>query len=58
MKQQCGVLGILIINFLVPNSLGSRACAQQVVAILHLSAGLSVPVEQLKDMHQIVMYIP
>ena len=29
------------------NSLGSSACAQQVVAILHLSVGVSVPVEQL-----------
>ena len=51
------VLKILIINLLVPASLGLQACGQQAVTILHLRR-LSTSAEHLQDMHQIVMYIP
>ena len=38
---------------------GVRACGQHVAAILHLGGwgGVLVSTEQLKDMHQIVIYI-
>ena len=54
------VLGISIINLLVPTSLGSSACGQNIVTILYLGrgGGILVSAEQLKDMHQIVIYIP
>ena len=57
LRQQGDVLEILTINLLVPTSLGSSACGQNLIAIL-TGAWVLVSVEQLKDMHQIVMYIP
>ena len=55
-KQQSDIPGILIINLLVPTSLGF-VCGQHVATILHLGHCLSFS-EQLKDMSQIVRYIP
>ena len=52
-----GCSGNLMTNFLVPTSLGFTCCVQHVVTIFHLGRSF-ISVEQLKDMHQIFMYIP
>ena len=44
------------LDFLVPAHLGSSACGQHVVTILHW-VGALVSIEQLRDMHQIVICV-
>ena len=55
MRKQDDILENLIINFLGLTSLGSSACGQH--AVTSTWVGVLFSAEQLKDMHQIVMYI-
>ena len=49
-------LGILIVNFLVPASLGSMCCGQHMITILYLGRGLSFCIK-LKNVHQNVIFL-
>ena len=52
------VLGVSIINLLVPTSLESASYGQHVVTVIYPDGGGRAldSAEQLEDMHQIVMY--
>ena len=49
-------MGILIVNFLVPASLGSMCCGQHMITILYLGRGLSFCIK-LKNVHQNVIFL-